>query len=331
MVTSPPAPNRSQLATHIRQRLVDEAVESMAALIGLVELHLTTLLKDFATAPDQKLLLETWTLYQNQDRNWLEGTSRAWRAAFKSDVPPSTGLPLSGTLELVSTETVENQILSSRIALSMMEVAASEVNDLRKRLKSLRPHQELSAQDIVHPEVLALAMVEQWARCGFSLASWQLINTVVQHHINARWRHIYARCNAELVEQGVMPVIAPEERAKAKPVAAAEAPTAEEGQQGYAPGAHARQARGTVATSGGGVPGRSGQGSSGYVARRAPAWPVLTKGASYQSDARETGVLDRVGRLLTDMAPLQNYPPAFQYAPSEPLMTALARRPALGN
>ena len=76
----------------------------MAALIEVVELHLTTLLKDFATAPEQTLLLETWSLYQKQDKNWLDGTSKAWRAALKPEVPQSTGLALSSTLELVSTE-----------------------------------------------------------------------------------------------------------------------------------------------------------------------------------------------------------------------------------
>lgn len=331
MVTPLPAQNKLQLAAHIRQRLVDEAVQSMAVLIGVVELHLRTLLKDFATAPEQKLLLETWTLYQNQEKNWLEGTSNTWRAALKPDVPQSTGLPLSNTLELVSTETVEKQILSSRIALSVMEVAASEVNDLRKRLKSLNPHQELSAQDIVHPEVLALAMVEQWGRCGFSLEAWQLINTVVQHHVNAQWRQIYARRNTELLAQGVMPVIAPEDRAKSKPVVSADYRPAVEVQSPYASDSDRPQVAGSVATAGG-SPGQSTQGAPGFAAPRgAPAWPVRSMGASYQSATGETGVLDRVGRLLTDMAPMQNFPPTFQYAPSGPLMAALARRPAPGG
>jgi len=300
MATPLPAQNKLQLAAHIRQRLVDEAVQSMVALMGLVELHLTTLLKDFATAPDQKLLLETWSLYQNQEKNWLEGTSNTWLAALKPDVPRSTGAPLSNTLELVSTEAVENQILASRIALSVMEVAASEVNDLRKRLKSLNPQQELSAQDIVHPEVLALTMIEQWVACGFSLESWQLINAVVQKHINAQWCQVYARCNAELVAQGVMPVIAPEGRAQPKPVARAHG-----------------QAEPAAAPA---------QGLAAMPSRGVPDWAGAQPG-----DAREMNVLDRVGRLLTDMAPLQNFPSMFQHAPSEPLMTALARRPPAGG
>ena len=208
-----------------------------------------------------------------------------------------------------------------------MEVAASEVNDLRKRLKSLNPQQELSAQDIVHPEVLALAMVEQWGRCGFSLESWQLIHTVVQQHINAQWRQIYARRNAELVAQGVMPVIAPEERTRSKPVISADEKPAAEVQSPYAPSSYGRQVGAPVAAASG-WPGQSTQGSPGFAARGVPAW---ARGASYPSAAREMGVLDRVGRLLTGLAPMQNFPPTFQYAPSEPLMAALAQRPAPGG
>lgn len=297
----------------MRQRLVKEAAQSMAALLEAVEQHITSLSKDFATASEPQLLRDTWTLYQSQKENWLDGTVKAWQAALKPAPLRSGVLTPGNALELVSTEMVENQILASRIALSVMEVAASEVNDLRKRLKSLHPQQDLPAQDIVHPENLALVMVEQWGQCGFSLASWQLINTVVQHHINAQWRQIYARCNAELVEQGVMPVIAPEERAKPKPVVSAAVQAAEEGQPPYPPG-------------------RSTQGSPGFAARGSPAWPVLTKSASTHSAAREMGVLERMGRLLTNLAPpMQNFPSTFQYAPSEPLMTALARRPAPGG
>jgi len=312
MVNPLPAQNKSQLAAHIRQRLVDEAVQSMAALREVVELHLTTLLRDVASAAEPQLLRETWSLYQNQGKSWFEGTAKAWRSALKPDVPRPAGLPLSNTLELVSTETVENQILASRIALSLMEAAASEVNDLRKRLKSLNPHQELSAQDIVHPEVLALAMVEQWVACGFSLESWQLINAAVQQHVNAQWRQIYARCNAELVAQGVMPVIAPEARAQSKPVAAP---------YGKAePAAMPNQGSAAVFN----------QDPSAMAARGAPDWPALAGSGAAPGGARDLGVLDQVGRLMAGLVPVPSFPvafQAFQYVPSPRLMTALAHRP----
>ena len=65
-------------------------------------------------------------------------------------------------MELLGTEVVENKIIASRLALDLMEKSALEVNSLRKRLKFLAGEQELSARDIVHPEVLFLALVERW-------------------------------------------------------------------------------------------------------------------------------------------------------------------------
>lgn len=332
MASSIPTQNNAQLAAHIRQRLVDEAAQAMSALLGLVEVHLTSMLRDVAATAGPQLLRETWTLFQSQKKHWLEGTLKAWQTALKPVVPRPTGLPLNNTLELVSTEMVENQILASRIALSVMEVAASEVNDLRKRLKSLNPQQELSAQDIVHPEVLALAMVAQWVHCGLSLESWQLISEVVQQHINGQWRQMYARCNAELLAHGVMPVMEPEARSKPKPVAPPYGNPAAQVQSPFPSGGYPRQNDVPGNAAPGAAPGRPTQGAPAFATRGLSGWPVLAGGRALpQSDAREMGVLDRVGRLMTGYVPVQNFAAAFQYAPSQRLLTALAQRPLPGD
>jgi len=331
MAPPPPAPNKAQLASLIRQRLVDEAAQSMAALTGVVELHLTTLLRDAASAAEPQLLRETWTLYQSQKKHWLEGTVKAWQAALNPLVPRPSGLPLSGTLELVSTEMVENQIVASRLALSVMEVAASEVNALRKRLKSLQTQQELSALDIVHPEVLAQAMVDQWGQCGLSLESWRLIHEVVQQHVNAQWRQIYARCNAELVAQGVLPAIEPEARAKPKADAAPSGHPAAELQSPYPSGDYRQPGEmfGQAAAAAGS--GRPAQAAPALAMPGLPGWPVLYGGGLAHADGREMGFLDRVGRLMTGDVPVRNFAAAFQHAPSPRLMTALAQRPVPGG
>ena len=179
--------------------------QAMPALQALVREHLIVLLDEVTPMPEKQLRRDTWSLYEQKKQSWQEATRKAWQAGLSLAEKRPVASSLPDHLELVSTETVENRMQASRMALSLMEVAAGEVNDLRKRLKHLESVQELSAQDIVHPEVLLQAMVEQWTACGLSLESWALISEVVQRHINTLWRQSYANCNAELVAQGVLP------------------------------------------------------------------------------------------------------------------------------
>ncbi|MFZ2815140.1 MAG: DUF1631 family protein [Rhodoferax sp.] len=330
----------ASLAARIRRRLVDDATQAMVALQASIREHLISLLDEVTPMREQQLRRDTWTLYEQQKERWLAATLKAWQAGLDSVVARPATLSLPDKLELVSTETVENRMLASRMALSLMEVAASEVNDLRKRLKHLEGVQELPAQDIAHPEVLAQAMVEQWVACGLSLESWSLINELVQQQINTQWRQIYASCNAELVAQGVLPVIEFKPHAKSRP-----APefSGDFPQQNHAPGSPAagaapgwpaqRAGLGWPALAGASAEGWPVQGVAGTAAHDDPDWPMPMRPAAATPwlDAREVGVLDRVGRMISAAQPVQNFTAAFQHVPSPRLMSALAQRPMPGD
>jgi hypothetical protein len=354
------AQQNASLAARIRQRLVDEAAQALTVLQGTIRAHLLSLLDGVTPMREQQLRRDTWTMYEQQKERWLAATLKAWQAGLNPGAEGALSVSRPNQLELVSTETVENRMLASRMALSLMEVAASEVNDLRKRLKHLEAVLELPAQDMVHPEVLIQAMVEQWVACGLSLEYWSLVNEVVQKHINAQWRKIYASCNAELVAQGVLPVIEFVPRAKPRPAPAAypaaqgQVPefSGDRPQQNYASGQNPPGAEPGWPASGGsagwpaettapGWPSLSGDSSQGWPAQggtgMAPqddaGWPAPTGAAAAAHpwfDAREVGVLDRVGRMMTGAQPAQNFAAAFQHVPSQRLMTALAQRPLLG-
>ena len=350
MVISSSAQQNAAQAARIRQRLVDDVAQALTVLQASIREHLISLLNEVApTREQQQLRRDAWTLYEQQKEHWLASVLKVWQAGLHPVVERSTTLSLPNQQELVSTETVENRMLASRMALSLMEVAASEVNDLRKRLKYLEGVEELPAKDMVHPEVLIQVIVEQWVACGLSLESWTLVNGMVQHHINTYWRPIYAKCNAELVSQGVLPVIAFEPRAKPRPAPATPYPVAPEyAPEPYAPGAAPGwpaqagtagwpaqpAAPGWPSFAGGSAAGWPAQGGADTPAQDGPGWPAAPAGASAAPpwlDAREVGVLDRVGRMMTGVQPVQNFTAAFAHVPSQRLMTALAHRPVLGD
>ena len=73
--------------------------------------------------------------------------------------PPGSG---RGALSLVDEDTIEREILTSRLALAMMDQAASEFTDLRARMASLERREELDAQDMLRAHVLARIVVDAW-------------------------------------------------------------------------------------------------------------------------------------------------------------------------
>ncbi len=317
----------------------------MPALQASVREHLISLLDEVTSMREQQLRRDTWTLYEQKKQSWLASTLKAWQAGLSPVVKRPGTLSLPDHLELVSTETVENRMQASRMALSLMEIAAGEVNDLRKRLRHLEATQELSDQDIVHPEVLAQTLVEQWVACGLPLESWTLINEVVQRHINTQWRQTYAGCNAELVAQGVLPVIEFEPRAKPRPVATPYAPpnymaghdvpVASSGwpAQGAAPGWPAQNGASGWPTLAGGSQAWPMPMGSGDVAQDDAGWPTQPGARAMPpwADAREVDVLAQMGRMMTGVPAVQNFTAAFHHVPSPQLMSALAQRVPLGE
>jgi len=154
-----------------------------------------------------QLRRDVWMEFRKLADLWRDGTLRAWDQALLPAARVNTSRGSIGSLELVDTEVVENKIIASRLALDLMENSAQEVNDLRNRLKFLTGDRDLSVRDIVHPEVLFLVLVEQWEQAGLSRAGWQLVSKVVQLHFNEQLHAAYAQCNAELIDQDVMPTM----------------------------------------------------------------------------------------------------------------------------
>ena len=75
-------------------------------------------------------------------------------------------MPGTGGLSLVDDDTIEREILTSRLALAIMDRASWEFADLRSRLASLERRSELDAHDPVRAHVLARVALEAWRNSG---------------------------------------------------------------------------------------------------------------------------------------------------------------------
>jgi len=136
----------------------------------------------------------------NSLRNALLNGVSAVRPA---DLPPPGAS--SGPLSLVDDDTIEREILTSRLALAVMDQAASEFTDLRARMSALERREELDAQDMLRAHVLARIVVDAWRSAGCSLDSWRELQLNLHEELASLVEEAYHETNRWLVESGVLP------------------------------------------------------------------------------------------------------------------------------
>ena len=124
-------------------------------------------------------------------------------AVRPTDLPPPGAS--SGPLSLVDDDTIEREILTSRLALAVMDQAASEFTDLRARVSSLERREELDAQDMLRAHVLARIVIDAWRAAGCSLDSWRELQLNLHEELASLVEEAYHETNRWLVERGVLP------------------------------------------------------------------------------------------------------------------------------
>jgi hypothetical protein len=302
MASSPSESRHQILGARVRKRLVEEASQALSPLSERIQQRLTELVDQAASAREMQLRRDGWTLFQRHQTLWCEGTRRTWQAALQSTTSRAAPLSLGAGLQLVGTDVVENRIIASRLALGVMEQAASEVNDFRKRLKSLQADQVLSSNDIAHPETLTLPLIEQWVDCGLLREHWFLVHDTVVRFLGDQLKQIYARCNAGLIEQGILPVIdfasPPRQRSPSEPMqSSAHVPVASQTEQQKQQQKQMQQASGT------GVLASAYQGIVGTRASALhPAYDAVVQSPRGRA-GRVRGLMDRIGRLIVGPVP----------------------------
>ena len=114
---------------------------------------------------------------------------------------PSTG---GNSLTLVSDDTIELEIVTSRLALAIMDRASWEFSDLRSRMAHLGGRAELEAQDMLRAHVLARIVFEAWRGAGLGLEGWRELQPVLHEDFAALVTEAYHETNRWLVAQGVL-------------------------------------------------------------------------------------------------------------------------------
>ena len=101
-------------------------------------------------------------------RHGRRPAQRAAATACRPRAPASTRRPAAAvnTLSLVDDDTIELEIMTSRLALAIMDRASWEFTDLRSRIVHLEQRDELEPHDLLRAHVLARIVVDAWRGAG---------------------------------------------------------------------------------------------------------------------------------------------------------------------
>jgi hypothetical protein len=196
--------NHAALARQVRGVFVEQATQLLADLSKAISARLSTLFEQSTNARESQDRRDAMIAFQQGGGKWLEGTDRAWKNASQTDLTTSSTRLPALNLELIGNEVVESKILSSRLAMRMLDKAGFEFSDLQVRMRMLEDKEELDKSDILRPEACAQHLLEQWLAANLSQESWLAVQDVIQRNFADKIPTVYKACNEFLIAQGVM-------------------------------------------------------------------------------------------------------------------------------
>ncbi|MFN0183851.1 MAG: DUF1631 family protein [Aquabacterium sp.] len=200
----------SALAAQARRLYVEGLIKGMPGVVGAIgqtarhqlerpaEYHLVQRRRDLVHALNK------------QSRPWLDAMVVGLRRVLAqggtlsrpADLPP----PGSG-LSLVDDDTIDREILTSRLALAMMDRASWEFTDLRTRVSVLEGRSELDTHDMLRAHVLARIVLDGWRAAGLGATMWRDAQASLHEEFAHLVEETYHEANHWLISQRVMPEV----------------------------------------------------------------------------------------------------------------------------
>ena len=146
-------------------------------------------------------------------QGWHRGMVVGLRKVLQNGVSASRpgDLPVPGShrdaLTLVPDDTIELEIVTSRLALAVMDKASWEFADLRSRVAHLEGRGELEPHDMLRAHVLARIVFDAWRAAGLTLDGWREMQSTLHDEIASLVEESYHETNRWLMEQKVLPEV----------------------------------------------------------------------------------------------------------------------------
>ncbi len=198
------------LAGQARRLYTEELVKGLVAVVQTALDTARTLLdkpSEHAIFQRRRELLQALS---GGAQSWHRGIVSGLRQVLTSGVAASrlADLPHSPgqreTLSLVPDDTIELEIVTSRLALAIMDRASWEFADLRSRVAHLEGRSELDPHDMLRAHVLSRIIFDAWRIAGLNLDHWREIQPVLHEEFALLVEEAYHETNRWLVEHKVL-------------------------------------------------------------------------------------------------------------------------------
>jgi len=214
----PTPANPTALAQQARRSYAERLLAGMPAVVQAIDQGAKMLAAAVAEPAVALKRRELLPILQRAFPVWQDGMTTLLRAALATGTVPQTRLgELPATtaasnrpgakLSLVDDDTIEHEILSSRLALAMMDRASWEFTDLRSRMNMLESREELDANDILRPHVLARIVTSSWLGAPLGFDAWRLLQSVVHEELSLFAEEAYHETNRFLLQRHVLPEV----------------------------------------------------------------------------------------------------------------------------
>ena len=211
----PTPANPTALAQQARRSYAEGLLTGMPAVVQAVDQGTRILVSQVV---DPKLAMKRRELVPDLQKAapfWLQSMTTMLRASLQSGLLsasrpgdlPSPGGRAAAKLSLVDDDTIEDEILTSRLALAMMDRASWEFTDLCSRMNVLESRDELDAHDILRPQSLARIVTTAWRAAGLSLDMWRMLQTVLHEEFAHFAEEGFHETNRLLIERHVLPEV----------------------------------------------------------------------------------------------------------------------------
>jgi Protein of unknown function (DUF1631) len=201
----------SPLAQQARRRYAEHLVAGLAGVCSAVAQTARALL-DKPSVPAVALMRRDLAKAMGESGGlWLQAMVEGVR---RIALPGSTATRMGdlpnapdGGLSLVDDDTIEREILTSRLALAIMDRASWEFSDLRSRISHLEKRGELDTHDMLRAHVLARVVLDGWRTAGLSPEGWRELQAVLHDEFGHLVEEAYHETNRWLVGQRVLPEV----------------------------------------------------------------------------------------------------------------------------
>jgi hypothetical protein len=210
----PTPSNPTALAQQARRSYVEGLLAGLPAAVEAVEQAALAL---GSQAADPSITARRRELIPELHRAapaWLQGMTVMLRGARQSGIVAAThpaelapSSSRAAKLSLVDDDTIELEIVTSRLALAMMDRASWEFTDLRSRMNALERREEFDANDVLRPHVMARIVTACWRSSELSMEAWRHLQSVLHEEFAQLAEECYHETNRFLMEHHVLPEV----------------------------------------------------------------------------------------------------------------------------